>query len=260
VAIAGPLVNVAIAAVLWAGLQAAGAPVVPAGGNVAALPFAAQFLWVNVMLVVFNLIPAFPMDGGRVLRALLAMRMSRVRATQVAATLGKVFAFGFGLLGLYSNPMLVLIAVFVWVGATSEASGVRLEAALGHRTVRDAMITQFDVLHPHDPVSRAVERTLAGFQRDFPVVDGARLAGLLTQQDLVRALALHGPDVPVAEVMQRAVTVVSAATPVTEAMPKVLGPSRSTVLVVEDGRVAGLLTADNLAELLVFSEAAGRQR
>ena len=123
-----PAVNVAIAALLWLGLAGLGGmtawlPALAIGGS-----FVAQLLWINIVLVAFNLLPAFPMDGGRVLRALLATRMPRVRATRLAATVAQVFAIGFGVLGLFGNPMLILIAVFVFMAARAEAEHVEWTA------------------------------------------------------------------------------------------------------------------------------------
>ena len=201
VALAGPAVNVMLAGILFLvvdlgpGLAPYG-EVVRVGGS-----FLDQMLWVNVSLAAFNLLPAFPMDGGRVLRALLAMRMEYVRATQVAAGIGQAMAVLFGFVGLFTNPFLVFIALFVWLGAAAEASTVQMRSALGNIPVRKAMITDFRVLAPQDPLGRAVDHVLAGFQQDFPVVEHGQVAGVLTRADLLSALARRGQEarVPIRE-------------------------------------------------------------
>ena len=148
VSLAGPAVNVVIAAALYAWLLLSHAlrpfsVLTMAGG-----PFLERLLLVNVSLAVFNLLPAFPMDGGRVLRALLAMRMDYVRATQVSAQVGQAMALVFGLLGLFTNPFLVFIAFFVWIGAAQEASMVQMRTALSGIPVSRAMLTDYHTLAP----------------------------------------------------------------------------------------------------------------
>ena len=178
VAIAGPAVNVVIAAGLFVVLTSTGSPPsLDAVGFVRA-PFLERVMWTNVLLVLFNLLPAFPMDGGRMLRAVLAMRLEYVRATQIAATVGQGMAFLFGLVGLVTGqPMLVFVALFVWIGAAQESSFAQMKAALGGIPVRRLMITDFRALHPADTLQRAIELTLATTQRDFPVVEGDRVVG-----------------------------------------------------------------------------------
>ena len=164
VALAGPAVNVVLAAILFVvlelgqGLSAYG-DVVRVGGR-----FLDQLFWVNVSLAAFNLLPAFPMDGGRVLRGLLALRMDYLRATQLAAGIGQAMAVLFGFVGLFTNPFLVFIALFVWLGAAGEASMVQMRSALAGIPVQKAMVTDFRTLAPDDPLGRAVDYVLAGFR------------------------------------------------------------------------------------------------
>src|SRR5262245_56758073 len=205
VALAGPAVNVVMAAAIYLGLVLAQglslSPVDAAlrvGGG-----FVQQLFWVNVSLVVFNLVPAFPMDGGRVLRAVLAMRLDYVRATQIAASIGQGIALLFGILGCFFNPFLIFIAVFVWLAGAQEAGLVQMRSALGEIPVMRAMITDFRALGSDDPLAQAVEHLLGGFQQDFPVVEDGRLVGVLTRNDLAAALGRHGPETRVGDVMQR---------------------------------------------------------
>src|SRR5213083_2574667 len=184
VALAGPAVNVVLAAILLAVLALGSGPAPYSAVGQAGGGFLSQMLWINVSLAAFNLLPAFPMDGGRVLRALLALRMDYVRATQIAAAVGQGIALVFGFIGLFSNPFLVFIALFVWLGASSEASMVQMRTALSGIPVSRAMLTDFHTLAPEDTAKRVLELILAGSQQDFPVVDGGqggqggRLAGV----------------------------------------------------------------------------------
>lgn len=254
VALAGPAVNVALAAGVF--LLSLGEDVLPVDETFRALPsFMSQIFWVNVGLAVFNLLPAFPMDGGRVLRALLALRMDYVRATQIAAGIGQGMAWLFGLLGLLFNPFLVFIALFVWIGAAQEASMVQMRAALDGIPVRNAMITDFRTLDPNDPLSRAVEHILAGFQQDFPVVEDGRPVGVLTRNDLAAGLAQRGPDARVGDVMHRGCATTDPREMLQVAFARLQDQDCHVLPVVQDGRLLGLLTGDNVAEVLMIKEA-----
>jgi Zn-dependent protease/CBS domain-containing protein len=261
VAIAGPAVNVVLAAgiylilLLGQGLSPV-SDAVRVGGR-----FLDQLFWVNVSLVVFNLLPAFPMDGGRVLRALLAMRLDYVRATQVAATIGQGMAILFGFLGfMVSNPFLVFIALFVWLGAAQEASMAQMRSALGGIPVMRAMIIDVRSLRPDDPLAKAVEYVLAGFQQDFPVLDGDRLVGLLTRNDLAAALGKYGADTPVADVMHRDFVTADPREMLQTAYARLQMHGCRTMPVVQDGRLVGLLTADNAVEVLMIQQALNATR
>ena len=206
------------------------------------------------MLAIFNMLPAFPMDGGRVLRAALALRMDRVRATQLAARVGQVLALGLGLLGLIGNPFLILIALFVWIGAGSEAGAVAADASLGNQAAGRAMITEFHALAPTDPLARAIDLTLSSTQKDFPVLDGTRIVGVLTQPAILRALRDLGPEGRVEAAWRRRRPRRSAlrsrrswsgCVPLRPASSA--SPAR--------GRLAGLVDLDNISEYLRIQQA-----
>ena len=260
VALAGPAVNVVIAFLLFGWLTVTGglAPVEQLG--VAEGSFLERLMIVNAGLVVFNLLPAFPMDGGRVLRALLATRMEYTRATQVAANVGQGMALLFGFLGLVGNPFLLFIALFVWIGAAQEASLVQMKSALGGIPVGRAMLTDFRSLEPGDRISRAVELILAGSQQDFPVVDGGRVVGVLTRSDLLKALPARGADVVVSEVMQRQFQLVDSSDMLESAMLRLQECACHTIPVQHGGRVVGLLTMDNVGEFVAIQAALGGAR
>jgi Zn-dependent protease len=153
VALAGPAVNVAIAAALGAWLFISGTWAPLASLSMTAGPLVERLLAVNVSLVLFNLIPAFPMDGGRVLRALLALQLEYTQATQIAAAIGQGLALVLGFAGLFVNPFLLFIAFFVWIGAAQEASMAQMKTALGGIPVARAMLTDFRTLTPREPLS-----------------------------------------------------------------------------------------------------------
>jgi hypothetical protein len=225
-------------------------------------PLLDKLFAVNVSLVIFNMLPAFPMDGGRELRAFLALHLDYVQATQIAAMIGQGMALLFGFLGLFTiaNPMLIFIALFVWMGAAQEASMVQMRAALDGIPVQRAMITYFHALAPADPLSRAVEYVLAGFQQDFPVVDGAEVVGVLTRTDLTAALHQQGPAARVGDVMQRKFAVVHPHEMLHVALSRLQECNCHTLPVVQDGRLVGLMTTDNLAEVLMIQEALRARR
>jgi predicted transcriptional regulator len=207
------------------------------------------------------MLPAFPMDGGRVLRALLAMRMDYVRATQIAAAIGQAMAIAFAAWGLFapafgfqSNPFLLFIALFVWLGAAQEASMVQLRSALGGIPVMRAMITDFRTLAPDDRLASAVDHVLAGFQQDFPVVENDNLVGILTRGNMASALAQHGTEARVGDVMQHEFVAVSPRDMLETAFTKLQNCNCHTLPVVQDGRLVGLMTSDNLAEVLMIQE------
>ena len=260
VALAGPAVNVVIAAALFAYLFATDqlSPIVQMG--LVDGPFLERLMYVNVTLVLFNLLPAFPMDGGRVLRALLAMKMDYTRATQIAATLGQGMALLFGFIGLFSNPLLLFVAFFVWMAASQEASLVQMKSALGGIPVNRAMLTDFRTLNQYDPLLRATDLILAGAQEDFPVVDEERVVGVLTRHDLMQALAQRGTAARVGEVMQREFFTADPYEMLEPLFIRMQSAQARIVPVVTGGRLAGLLTADNIGDFLMIQAAVDARR
>lgn len=257
VALAGPAVNVAIAGLLYAWLSATAdwQPVTALTETKG--PFLERLMLVNVFLAGFNLLPAFPMDGGRVLRALLATRMEYTRATQRAASIGQAMAFGFGFLGLMGNPFLLFIAFFVWIGAAQEASLVQISSALAGIPVRRAMVTDFRTLAPYDTVGQAVDLLLASAQKDFPVVDDGRVVGLVLHGDLPHAMARPGPQTPVAEIMRRDFQVVDSHEMLELAFKRLQTCECHTMPVVHEERLVGLMTMDNMGEFLALQASRG---
>ena len=263
VALAGPAVNVALAIVLWIVLALSGPPTIAVetvilDESVMSRGFLAWMLRINVFIALFNLLPAFPMDGGRVLRALLAMRSGDyAKATEAAAKIGRFFALVFGLIGLFvtGNPFLVFIALFVWLGAAAEAAAVQTSAVLEGVPLSDVMITDVRTLAPGDPLARAMELVLAGFQQDFPVVEQGGVVGVLARQDLVRGVAEHGPNAPVSAAMQRQFQVASPDEPLEEALGRLKSCACHAMPVVRGRELLGVLTTENVGEFIMLRTA-----
>jgi len=260
VALAGPAVNAVIAVLLFGGLLISGTWAPTASLSMTGGSFIQRLLLVNISLVLFNLIPAFPMDGGRVLRSLLAMRLEYTRATQIAANVGQGLALLFGFVGLFTNPFLVFIAFFVWIGASQETSMVQMKIALGGIPVERAMLTDFRVLSPSDNLSRAIQLTLSGSQTDFPVVEGSAVVGILTRNDMLVAVSSQGQEVPVASVMSSEFQIVDANDMLEPAFARLQTCNCHTVPVTLHGQLVGLLTSENIGEFLMVQSALRQTR
>lgn len=260
IAIAGPLVNVAIAAVLVIGFGAEIGTRNLVGLDSAQFSIADRLAAVNLFLAAFNMIPAFPMDGGRVLRALLATRFGHIRATEIAATIGQLTAFALGFLGLFLNPMLIFIAIFVYLAASSEAQLVAIRAMSRGVPVSAAMMTQFATLTPDQHIDDAVETLLRTSQNEFPVIDAqSRLVGLLGRADMIRALKQLGPDARVGEAMATGIPTIGQRGYLDDAFLLLQEKEVPAVGVVDAAqRVVGLITSETVGEMLMVREALPR--
>ena len=260
IAIAGPLVNVAITILLvvvgGATLHGYAATALD-NTNISMIDRLAA---VNLFLALFNMIPAFPMDGGRVLRALLASRMGYVRATEVAAAIGQFVAFALGFIGLMYNPILIFIAIFVYLAASSEAHMVALRAVSRGVPVSHAMVTHFETLQPDEHLDAAVQTLLQTGQGEFPVVDAAgKPVGVLGRRDLIRAIKQRGPDARVADAMIAVMPTVGHRTTLEQAF-KLLQQKQAPAVGVTDaaGKLIGLVTGETIAEMMMLQEAMPR--
>lgn len=255
VAVAGPLVNVAIAVVLF--LLGYRLPMDTDADFLVQGPFLGRLMFFNIFVVLFNLLPAFPMDGGRILRSLLAMVLDYVRATRIAASVGQFMAILFGFLGLMGNPFLLLIALFVWIGAEAEAVQVQQRSLMKDVSVREAMLTDFQTLEPTDTLGHATDLLLAGSQQDFPVAVDGRLGGVLTRDVLFAELAKGGREASVGEAPLRELPSVEAGSMLVPAVTRLREERLPCLQVVEQGRPVGLLTAENIGEFLMVRTALG---
>lgn len=257
IAIAGPVVNLAIAAVLVAVAGAHFDPRQIASIETANMGLVQRLAVVNVFLALFNLIPAFPMDGGRVLRALLATRFGYIRATEIAASVGQGVAFLLGFIGLFGNPLLIFIAVFVYLAAAAEAHLVAIRAISQGVPVTAAMMTEFAALTPDEHIDAAVETLLRTSQTEFPVVDAAgRPVGLLARNDLIRALKERGPNATVADTMTGAMPTLGHRHCLDEAFGLLREKSAPAVGIVDASqRLIGLVTSATIGEMLMVHRA-----
>jgi len=250
IALAGPAVSFAVAALLWLahaaihGLPAAWDLSLDQGG------FLERLAIVNFLLAGFNLLPAFPMDGGRVFRALLSMRLGALRATRIAAGVAQAAAVILALLGLRYNLFLFVIAIFIWFAAAGEAQMASIRSALAGAAARSAMLTRFDVIAADASLGEAVALTLAGSQKNFPVVGGGQVVGVLRQVDLLRGLHDHGKLCRVDRVMTAHVPQIGIDDSLESALDTIGGDEAGLIAVMDHGRLAGLLDTDNLFELL----------
>lgn len=258
IAIAGPAVNFALALLLLvpAGLTGQTASLFSAGqlldgaGNLTVMAVYRYVFFSNLFLGVFNLLPAFPMDGGRVLRALLAIRLPYPRATKIAVSVGQTFALLLGLWGfLQGGFFLILIAFFVFIGAGQEGQQVQLRHVFRGLTVAQAFSRHARVLTPVATLQEAVDLTLSTFQSDFPICDGERLVGLLTYGRLVDGLHKYGPATPVAQVMETDVEPVSPEDLVIDVQQRMRESNHDALPVADAGRFLGLITNRDVGEL-----------
>lgn len=256
IAIAGPAVNIVIAGVLGFLLLAVGGTFAPDALQSPGSHILATLMWINVALAAFNLLPAFPMDGGRVLRSLLALRQDYAKATQTAANVGQAMAILFGLVGImWFNPVLLFIALFVYVGAQQESRQAMYRAFTEGTPVRQAMVTRFTTLSVDSTLDDAVTELLAGTDHDFPVVDDGRIVGLLRRKKLIQSLSEHDRDTAVTEVADKDFFTFDPGAPLDEVFQKMSTSETSTVPVVENDQLMGLLTLENVGELIMVSSA-----
>jgi Zn-dependent protease len=263
VALAGPAVNVVLAALVYVALWATGSPPTPQELQTVELTlswrdFLVWFGFVNLFILGFNLLPAFPMDGGRVLRAIIAMRTGdHGRATQIAASVGRVFAVLFAVAGFrFGNPFLMLIALFVWLSATGETVAAQTTNALDGVAIDKLMIRDIQTLTPAAPLAQAVRLTLDGFQQDFPVVDDrGDLVGVLTRGDLLRALVERGDSSDVSSAMHREFAVASPEERLDVALARLRTCGCQALPVVRGRELLGVLTLENVGEYIMIQRA-----
>ncbi|WP_292529372.1 site-2 protease family protein [Methylocystis sp.] len=253
IALAGPAVNLVIAIALIAFLGAVDVSDAIQIGD-PSVNLLKRLAAVNVFLAAFNLIPAFPMDGGRVLRAALSIWIGKGRATRIAAQIGQGFAFLLGFLGLFGNPLLLFIAIFVYIAAAGEAQMTTMSEAARGLKAADAMETRIAVIDRGSTVREAIDILLATSQDEFPVVDAARrLSGFLSRANIIEALRDSDPGAPIAPFVRQEPATIGVGDTVDAALPSLTGGDVIGVL-DGDGRFLGLLTRQSLTEIMMIKD------
>jgi Zn-dependent protease len=204
----------------------------------------------NILLCFFNLIPAFPMDGGRVLRAFLAGRMPLYRATKIAADVGKGFAIAFGIIGLFMlSPFLILIALFIYIGANMESAAMRYSHLLQDVTVGSMMSSPVTTVPPVMPVSQVISMMYSSKHLGFPVVERDTLVGMITLADVNRTTSIDRDAMQVRDVMTREVITIPPGTPVIDALRIMSVNNFGRIPVVEDGKILGIVTRTDILKV-----------
>jgi Zn-dependent protease/CBS domain-containing protein len=246
IAAAGPAASIFLAFCLWFAAGVMGTDVTVSDLSVRG-SLLAQLCVVNFVLAVFNLIPAFPMDGGRILRGLLGLYLSPHSATRIAVGVGQAFAIVLFFLGLLTmNLFMVLIALFVYMGAETEERQMGIMMSLGGATAETAMITDLETLTPDQTMADAAELYFKSFQGDFPVMDDRRLVGLITREILTETLHRNGPGVLVSQVMSRDFPTAVRDTPLLDVLQKIQASGSRAVAIMRGGQLEGLITLEQI--------------
>lgn len=257
VSIAGPLVNIAIMLLLlptffnsdfWELLGGSGGVITPEN-------FLPSLAFLNIWLALFNLIPAFPMDGGRILRSLLAMRMDRLKATAFAVSIGKWLAFGFIIAGFFYNPFLIFIGVFVILGAHAEYEAVKNKDAVAGLTASEAMMPQWHELDANQPLSMAIDALLRTDSKSFLIRENGTYVGTLDRDTMIKALREQGESAIISSVCDRNLSYVDRETPVDHVFSRFRDDRVPLVLVMDKGVLVGVIDAENIAELILVRQA-----
>lgn len=254
ISIVGPLSNIVIAALLY--LILSSAPWMPKSilrnptlGNtwrhtVAMVPL------INIVLAVFNLLPAFPMDGGRLLRSILATRIDFRRATKIAVYIGHIFAIFFGYIGfVYRHPFLILIAIFIYMAASAEESHVDVRETLKGYRVKDILNSQFMTLDKGTTISKVLELVFHAHQEDFPVMDGAEMVGFATRSDIILAMHKSGPATPLSDIMRVKVPYVAPEDKLTKVQRLMEENQIKALPVLRNSAICGVVTLEDIARI-----------
>jgi Zn-dependent protease len=252
VAISGPAVNVLIAGLIFIVALISGT-FSQASFNISALMnnFWLRLMSVNLTLVFFNLIPAFPMDGGRVLRSLLSSRMERVKATRIAANIGRGFAVILGIAGFFTNPWLILTAIFIWSGAGAEADAVQMKSELQGLTASDALVSQFYQVEGNQSLGNVFQLAIQTGQRYIPVTSNGHFLGFIAATNLGKAIQRYGDRAPAYAAIDHEPEAVRSDLPLQDVLEK-LGTSR-ILPVIEDRQLMGFITLESVQQRMLLN-------
>lgn len=248
ITIAGPIVNFLIAGVLLFAGKILKPSLEFTEISLQSGSMVVDLFWANVMLGLFNIVPAYPMDGGRILRGIIAMKKEYVEATKLAADVGKLFAIGFIAAGFFYNWWLILIGIFVFSGANAEAEATVLSSNLEKVRVSNLMITDYKTISPYEPLTAVVEKSLHTFQNDFPVVEDGRFVGILTRSSVIESLHHRLHDTLVKDVVLKNFPTIRPDATASEALTAMRGSNVTIAPVESDGTLHGIITLEKLHE------------
>jgi Zn-dependent protease/predicted transcriptional regulator len=258
VALAGPAVNVVIMGILLIYFQIVGGfPTSPeeVTGQITSSNFLFNLLVVNGFLALFNLIPAFPMDGGRVLRALLAMRFDRAKATNIAAKIGQVLAIAFVFAGFFYNPWWIFIGLFIFLGAGAESNFESTRSALANYKVRDVLMHQFTTFHAFETLDKAIAALLDGQEKEFLVEQDNEIVGILTRDEIIRGLREVGQGANIGRIANKQFFTLAPDMPLEEAYARMMQSNGTLCPVIENGALIGVLNMENITEVVMLANA-----
>ena len=208
----------------------------------------ANLFWINLILGMFNLIPAFPMDGGRVLRGILATRIDSLRATKVAVGVGQVFAILLFFFGIFFNLWMALIAIFIYLGAEGEERMVEMRAALSRSPVKLAMLTDIHTVSPDETLGEVLERICHGLQQDFPVVEKGEVVGILTKEIIFSALHKHEKDARVKEIMNKDFVTTTEDASLSDIFKQMTTSRLSVIPVMKNRELRGMINSEQIGK------------
>ena len=256
VAVMGPAVNILISAILFIILKVTNTyPSSVRDIDFTSSNFLFQLYTINLFLAVFNFIPAFPMDGGRVLRALLSLKLSRVKATRIAAYTGQVIAICFVFIGFSFNPMLVLIGFFIFLGAYAEANAEQTLSYLHEIKVSDVLMHRYSVLQPGDSLSKAVDLLLNSQEHSFIIEENDEVKGTLSRKEIIAGLSKFGKDVAISKIMQTNVASLKPGDLLRDIMQRFSGNAETIMPVVDGKKIVGVLDLENISEFVQIQNA-----
>jgi Zn-dependent protease/CBS domain-containing protein len=258
ISVVGPLVSFGLALVFLVIAQAAGQSVSIRQLSIYQANLVANLFWINLILGIFNLVPAFPMDGGRVLRGLLSTGMDSLRATKIAVSVGQVFAILLFFFGIFFNWWMALIAVFIYLGAEGEERMMALRTTLGKSPVRLAMITDVHTVSPDQTIGQVLESICHGFQQDFPVVQGGELVGLLTKEAVFEALHKHQKSALVRDTMEKDFTWTTEEASLSDIFRKMVAEKLSVMPVMRGRELRGLINLEQIGKYHMVCQEADR--
>lgn len=262
VAFAGPLVNIILALITGSFITIPDNPealVAQLSAGVNASNFFLNFYIVNIVLAIFNLIPAFPMDGGRVLRALLAFKFKRHVATKIAARIGQFIAMGFILIGFFSNPFLIFIGVFVMISAQMETEHTKSKFILKGFKVRDVLMTQYQTIDVNEPIKTATKLILDSQSKLYLITENGAPVGTLNRDQVILALSEYGENTVIRNVMNKNLIYLDIETLLEDILELVSSNKSNLMLVMDQGKLAGTLDTENLLEFLLIRAAKSKK-